>query len=184
MGTITLTVSRKEVYEEVDKTTDYTGTKLMDGDKGARDRIVATQTDLKELSRFWEEACVAANERLKEMYESGSLPTAEDYSATLNVSIAFDKSLVPSVAATLKSYFIKMITGKWYVFANKGEAGDYLSEAASLMEDVRRKLYSRKMIRSPRKKTLTSTLKYPWDLKEAEVLTGPTKETQNENNNP
>lgn len=172
MGTITLKVKRQEVYDEVDKTTDYTGAKLIEKDGGARDRIVATQTDLKELSRFWEETCVTANERLKEMYESGSLPTAEEYSATLNVSVAFDKALVPSIEATLKSFFIMMITGKWYVFANKGEAGSYFTEAASLIEDVRRKLYSRKMIRSPRKKTLTSTLKYPWEVKaEQEVKT-------------
>lgn len=152
METITLNVSRQDVYNEVDKTTDYTGSKLIDKDDNARDRVVATQTDLKELSRFWGETCVTVNERLKEMFVSGSLPTDEDYSVTLQVSVAYDKALTPSVEATLRSFFIVLITGKWYVFANKGETASYFAEASALMEDIRRKLYSRKMIKSPRKK--------------------------------
>lgn len=151
METITLNIQRADVYLEVDKTTDYTGSKLIEGDAGARERIAATQTDLKTLSRFWEEACVTANERLKEMYVESSLPTAEDYEVKLQVSVAFDKALVPSVEATLRSFFITLITGKWYVFTNKGEAASYMSEAGSLIEDVRRKLYARRMIRSPRR---------------------------------
>lgn len=152
MEIITLTVDREDVYTEVDKTTDYTGSKLIDKDSTARDRVVATQTDLKELSRFWDEACVTVNERLKEMFVSGSLPGEQDYCVTLQVSVAYDKGLTPSVEATLRSFFITLITGKWYVFANKGEAASYFTEAASLMEDIRRKLYFRKMIKSPRKK--------------------------------
>lgn len=151
MEIITLTVNREDVYNEVDKTTDYTGSKLIDNDGHARDRVTATQTDLKELSRFWEEACVTVNERLKEMYVSSSLPSAKDYSVKLQVSVAYDKALNPSVESTLRSFFIVMITGKWYVFANKGETESYFAEAAALMEDIRRKLYSRKMIKSPRK---------------------------------
>ena len=152
MGTITLNVSRTDVYTEVDKTTDYTGAKLVREDNGARDRIAATEEDLKTLSRFWDETCAAANERLKEMFAGGSPPSAEDYSVTLNVSVAFDRELAPSVEATLHSFFIMSITGKWYVFANKGEAKEYFTEAGELIEDVRRKLYSRKRPVSPRKK--------------------------------
>lgn len=154
METITLNIKRQDVYTEVDKTTDYTGAKLNDKEDGARDRIVATETDLNTLSRFWEEACAVTNERLKEMFVGSSLPSAEDYSVTLQVSVAFDKELTPSVEATLRSFFIVFITGKWYVFANKGEAKDYFDEAGELMEDVRRKLYSRKRPQSPRKRTL------------------------------
>lgn len=150
MATITLNINREDVYREVDKTTDYTGSKLIDGDDKARDRIMASEADMKNLSRFWEEACATTNERLKEMVESSSLPSAQDYSVTLKVSVAYDTVLTPSVEATLRTFFITFITGKWYVFANKGETKDYMAQASELMEDIRRKLYSRKMIRSPR----------------------------------
>lgn len=149
---IVLSVNRKDVYTEVDKTTDYTGAKLNDTVAGARDRIAVTEADLKTLSRFWEETCAVSNERLKEMFVGGSSPSAENYTVTLQVSVAYDKELTPSVEASLRSFFISSITGKWYVFANKGEAKDYFTEAAELMEDVRRKLYSRKRPVSPRRK--------------------------------
>lgn len=152
METITLSVNREDVYREVDKTTDYTGAKQIGSDPGARDRIVATESDLNVLSRFWEEACATANERLKEMFVTGSLPSERNYEATLRVSVAFDKELTPSIEATLRSFFVVIITGKWYVFANKGESESYFAEAGALIEDVRRKLYSRRMIRSPRHK--------------------------------
>ena len=152
METITLNIKRSDVYTEVDKTTDYTGAKLNQSDDGARDRIAATEEDLKTLSRFWEETCAVANERLKEKFIGSSLPSAEDYSVTLQVSVAFDKELTPSVEASLRSFFIVSITGKWYVFANKVEAKEYFTEAGELIEDVRRKLYSRKRPVSPRRK--------------------------------
>lgn len=152
METITLNVNRQDVYTEVDKTTDYTGAKLNDKDNGARDRIAATEEDLKTLSRFWEETCAVTNERLKEMFVGSSLPSDEDYSVTLQVSVSFDKELAPSVEATLRSFFIVMVTGKWYVFANKGDCKDYFEEAGALMEDIRRKLYSRRRPMSPRKR--------------------------------
>lgn len=152
MATITLNISREDVYREVDKTTDYTGSKLIDGDEKARERILASEADMKNLSRFWEEACATTNERLKEMVESSSLPNAQDYSVTLKVSVAYDTVLTPSVESTLRTFFIVFITGKWYVFANKGETKDYMAEASELMEDVRRKLYSRKAPRRPNRK--------------------------------
>lgn len=86
------------------------------------------------------------------MFIGSSLPSAEDYSVTLQVSVAFDKELTPSVEASLRSFFIVSITGKWYVFANKVEAKEYFTEAGELIEDVRRKLYSRKRPVSPRRK--------------------------------
>ena len=63
---------RDEVYEEVAKATDYTGSKLIDGDDTARDRILAADDDLAELGRFWDESVLAVNENFKEMLISGS----------------------------------------------------------------------------------------------------------------
>ena len=71
METITIQIIQEDVYEEVAKATDYTGSKLIDGDDGARDRILAADEDLAELGRFWEESVLATNENLKEMLVSG-----------------------------------------------------------------------------------------------------------------
>lgn len=176
METITIQIFQDDVYEEVAKATDYTGSKLIDGDEGARDRILAADDDLAELSRFWEESVLATNENLKEMLVSGrtklintiatptpptiSTPTENSnalppvlppvtldktgYEAVIEVSKSFDKMLTASVQSTLRSFFIASIIGQWFKFANKGEAKDYFSQAADMLESAERLLYSRK----------------------------------------
>lgn len=173
METITIQIFQEDVYEEVAKATDYTGSKLIDGDESARDRILAADDDLAELGRFWEESVLATNENLKEMLVSGrtkritptldpifpiqpadkpatqaeiAIPTLGKvgYEAVIEVSKSFDKVLTASVQSTLRSFFIASIIGQWFKFTNKGEAKDYFSQAADMMETAERLLYSRK----------------------------------------
>lgn len=188
METINITIFRDDVYEEVAKATDYTGSKLIDGDEGARDRILASDDDLAGLGRFWEETISACNESLKEMLVSGmtkqvdaytidgitfqpivrpaidDVPVLHDgnvapsamptfpypvvsktaYDAVIEVSKSFDKVLTASVQSTLRSFFIASIIGQWFKFANKGEANDYFTQAADMMETAERLLYSRR----------------------------------------
>lgn len=172
METITIVVFRDDVYDEVAKATDYTGSKLIDADQNARDRILAADEDLASLGRFWDETTMAANENLKEMLISGKrkeisisgdnqsqamdagiLPIIikkSAYEAIIEVSKNFDKGLTESVEQILRSYFIASIIGYWFKFANKEEASDYFQQAASLMEGVERLLYSRRKPTRPR----------------------------------
>lgn len=147
METITIQIFQDDVYEEVAKATDYTGSKLIDSDEGARDRILAADDDLAELSRFWEESVLATNENLKEMLVSGKTKEMlgkRGYEAVIEVSKSFDKMLTASVQSTLRSFFIASIIGQWFKFANKGEANDYFTQAADMMEAAERLLYSRR----------------------------------------
>lgn len=178
METIEITIYKDDVYDEVAKATDYTGAKLIDGDEKARDRILATDSDLSDLSRFWEEAVLATNERLKEMLVSGTtrqvlqylnpqpfddkattqaLPTDPipvrkrmAYVAKLEVSKSFDKELTASVQSTLRNFFIFSIIGQWYKLANKGEAADNFTQAGEMMTAAERLLYSRKKPTRPK----------------------------------
>jgi hypothetical protein len=147
METITIQIFQDDVYEEVAKATDYTGSKLIDSDDTARDRILAADDDLAELSRFWVEAALATNENLKEMLVSGrtkEILGKTGYEAVIEVSKSFDKMLTASVQSTLRSFFIASIIGQWFKFANKGEAKDYFTQAADMMESAERLLYSRR----------------------------------------
>ena len=151
METISIQVFKDDVYKEVAKATDYTGAKMMDADEGAYDRILATDSALSDLGRFWEESALAVNERLKQMLVSGetvSVPSVEGhrmaYAATLEVSKAFDKGLTASVESTLRNFFIASIISQWFKLANKGEAADYLSQAGEMMDGAERLLYSRR----------------------------------------
>lgn len=148
MPTIILQVNKAMVWNEVAKTSGYTGDKMTDADENAYERILITDEDQKSLQRFWEEAVAVANDQLKEMLETAS-PMNSDYRVTLHVSRSYDTVLNASVQAALTSYFISAIVGRWYKFSNKTEAESYLSEAANMMDDVLRKLYSRKRPRRP-----------------------------------
>ena len=148
MPTITLQVNKAAVWNEVAKTSGYTGDKMTDADENAYERILITDEDQKSLQRFWEEAVAVANDQLKEMLETASSMNSA-YHVTLNVSRSYDTVLNASVQAALTSYFISAIVGRWYKFSNKTEAESYLSEAANMMDDVLRKLYSRKRPRRP-----------------------------------
>ena len=144
METITITVSQSDIYNEVAKATDYTGSKLIDGDEKARDRILIADDDLKELGRFWEETVSATNENLKEMLISDITDADKYYKVILRVSKAWDKTLQNSVQSTLRSFFISSIIGQWFKFANKAEAQEYLTTAGEIMINVERLLYARK----------------------------------------
>jgi hypothetical protein len=157
METITITVYKDDVYEEVAKATDYTGAKLIDGDEKARDRILATDDELSDLGRFWEESVLATNERLKEMVVSGETKelttdagTRIAYEAVLEVSKSFDKELAPNVQSALRNFFINSIIGQWFKFANKEEATDYFTQAGDMMGGAERLLYSRKKPTRPK----------------------------------
>lgn len=143
METITLQVLKQEVYDEVAKATDYTGSKLPQSDDDARDRILIADDDLVNLGRFWDESVLATNENFKTLLVS-SHSSDRAYQVSLEVSKSFDKQLTGSVESTLRSFFIASIIGQWFKFANKNEAADYFSQAAELLETADRLLYSRK----------------------------------------
>ncbi len=178
METITIQIFKDDVYEEVAKATDYTGAKLIDGDEKARDRILATDNELSDLGRFWEESVLATNERLKEMLVSGSTKRVLDthgtaahavsahsqvsigdtlsatlkeaYVGVLEVSKSFDKALTANVESALRNFFITSIIGQWFKLSNKGEASDYFKQAGEMMDGAERLLYSRKKPTRPR----------------------------------
>lgn len=153
MPTITIKVNKTDVWNEVAKTSGYTGDKLTDSDEGAYERILITDEDQKSLQRFWEEAVAVANDQLKEMLERASAMD-KDYEVTLHVSNSYDQILNASVQAAIMSYFISAIVGRWYKFCNKVEADGYFAESAAMMDDALRKLYSRKRPRRPNRETI------------------------------
>ena len=114
-------------------------------------RIMLTDDDAKEWQRFWEESVSMANDEVKDMLVKSSA-IADDYNVELEVSRFFDTNLLPSIVASLRSYFISSIVSKWYMFCNKGEAQTYAAEALAMLTDAMRKLYSRKRPPRPNRK--------------------------------
>lgn len=143
MSSVSITVVQSSVYDEVAKATEYTGTKMLNEDSEARDRIFTTDEDLETLSRFWDEAAADCTDRFKLMTVS-AVTSGGNYVLTLDVSKSFDTNLTASVETAIKSFFISAIVGQWFKFANKPEAAEYSQIALDHLLTAERLLYSRK----------------------------------------
>ncbi len=139
-------LNKDDIYEEVAKTTLYTGAK-MDDDEKAYDRIFTTDEDKIILNRFWEESKITVCNYLKRILHSEK----EDDNVLeikLELSSSFNTSLKSSMQSSLTSFFVMNITSKWFNLTNKQEAAGCAAEAATYLEDVKRKaLYKKKPTR-------------------------------------
>lgn len=147
---ITLLVTKINVYDEVSKTSSYTGAK-MDDNGSAYMRIFTIDEDRVVLERFWNEACNKVVDLIKpfilsisKLVESHTIDIANNFTAKLGMPSSFDETLVESINTALFSFFTNYIVGKWYEFTNKGEAKEYLLSADAILEDVKSKIYYRK----------------------------------------
>lgn len=142
MKEYTLTLQKDAVYEEVAKTTSYTGSKI-DNDPNAYERIFTTDEDREMLERFWNESKNTICNSLKKFLVSEE-ETDGTYTLTLEFSSSFNDNLLASMERSLFSFFVRSITSKWYAFTNKEETADYSASAASDLDDILRKAYYKK----------------------------------------
>lgn len=169
---IALSINKEDVMREVAVTTAYTGGK-MENDENALHRISTVDEDENHLERFWEESRADICQELiglvtfEGMVSSIIKPAnplspiqpvanaaapvilpSKHYELRLDVSKSFDDALLPSMRLSLFSYFVQSIVAKWYVYTNKGEAGEYADKAATLLDDIHRKaVYKKKPTR-------------------------------------
>ncbi|MBR6775200.1 MAG: hypothetical protein IKM23_05735 [Bacteroidales bacterium] len=140
------TIDKNKIFEEVAKTTLYTGAK-MDDDEKAFDRIFTTDEDKIILNRFWEESKNTICDFLKRILSSED-EVSDVLTIKLELSASFDTSLKASMQSSLISFFVMNITSKWFNFTNKQESAGCAAEAATYLEDVKRKaLYKKKPTR-------------------------------------
>lgn len=142
MKKLILSVNKADVYNEVAKTTSYTGAK-MENDATAYTRIFTTEEDKDILERFWNESKNSVTGDLKKLLNEEKEENGT-YTLTLEVSSSFDDNLIASMQRSLFSFFVMSIVSKWYIFTNKKEAESYATSALGDMEDVMRKAYYKK----------------------------------------
>lgn len=138
---VTLSVNKKDVYKEVAQTTEYTGGKIEGND--VYENISTTDEDEGILERFWNESKNIVCNELKKVLESET-ESGDNYQLKLHLSNAFDNALTESMQRSLFSFFVMNIVSKWYTFTNKEEASGYAAEAATYMDDIKRKAFYKK----------------------------------------
>ena len=142
---ITLSIKKIDVYDEVAKTTSYVGLKQIDADDKLYDRVFTTDADRDLLERFWREACNAVTDEFKQFIISQPGQTDNGiFTVDMSMPSSFDMNLVSSVEQSPLSFFINLITSKWFSISNKGDAEYYQQEALASGNEVRRKIFYRK----------------------------------------
>ena len=148
MKTLLLTVSREDVYSEVERTTEYTGAKMMHDDEGAHDRLAVTEADRELLSRFFDEAAGVATDECKRFVDEVTLDEA-GYEARLSMSDSYDEHLSDSIRTSLRSFFVAAVIAKWCKIVGSDAGGAYSADATAAMLDVRSKIFNRKRPQKP-----------------------------------
>ena len=148
MKTLLLTVGREDVYSEVEKTTEYTGAKMMHADEGAHDRLSVTEADRELLSRFFDEAAGVATNECKRFVDEVTLDEA-GYEARLSMSDSYDEHLSDSIRTSLRNFFVAAVIAKWCKIVGSDAGAAYTADATAAMLDVRSKIFNRKRPQKP-----------------------------------
>lgn len=148
MISVTFTVHKADVYNEVAKTTSYTGIKMSGDDYS---RIFTKDEDRMMLERFFNEAANEVTDVLKPFLVTVSdtsplhcVDLTRNYVVSLDLSSSYDINLNGSIESSMFSFFTNFIVGNWYKFANKSEAEQYLEQGVNMIVDIKRKIYYRK----------------------------------------
>lgn len=149
MKELLLTAKREDVYSEVEKTTEYTGAKmLLGGDGVAHERVSATEADRELLSRFFDEAAVVATDECKRFVDEVTLDEA-GYEARLSMSDSYDEHLSDSIRTGLRNFFVAAVIAKWCKIVGSDAGAAYSADATAAMLDVRSKIFNRKRPQKP-----------------------------------
>ncbi|MCM1079097.1 MAG: hypothetical protein NC344_05650 [Bacteroidales bacterium] len=148
MINVTLRVEKEKVYEEVAKTTSYTGKKMDDED--GYDRVFTTDEDQEMLERFWNESKNTICNALKKVFLDEVETEQGEFRLQLDLSSSFDENLTTTMQSSLFSFFVMNITAKWYTLANKKEATEYATEAATYVDDIKRKAFFKRRPERPK----------------------------------
>ena len=136
------------MYSEVEKTTEYTGAKMMHADEGAHDRLSVTEADRELLSRFFDEAAGVATDECKRFVDEVTLDEA-GYEARLSMSDSYDEHLSDSIRTSLRNFFVAAVIAKWCKIVGSDAGAAYSADATAAMLDVRRKIFNRKRPQKP-----------------------------------
>ena len=144
MISVQFQIGRAAVYEEVKKTSSYSGAKTVN-DEGAYERIFVKDADEEMLGRFFDEAAASLMDLLKPFVATTGSGT--DFDVTLAMPSTFDALLQPSMQRSMFSFFVLSIVASWYDFVKDDKTEATSKDALAAMNDIRGKLYWRKPVK-------------------------------------
>ena len=138
-----LVINQSDVFAEVSKLSEYTGSKIVDEQgRDEREAVWATPLDLKSLTHLWQEAQSALETALQDFASGdGLLDGQGKYTLHLRFS---ERTAYSGLQELAHSYFVRSIAGRWFSIACKPEAEASLMTAGQTLKEMVRKLYTLK----------------------------------------
>ena len=143
---ITIAINKDNIYEQIAQNTSWIGAKSAEA--GAYDRIFTTDEDKELLELYWTESKDTLLSEIKSLVDSNS-ETNNIFTLTLNVSSRFKVALLSSIQSGIESYFENIIIAKWFNISYKTDVQSYATDAATYLDDVKKKLYYKDKPRRP-----------------------------------
>ena len=149
MQTVTLSISKKVVYNEIEKTTSYAGQKMAGEDATAYQRMRTVDDDSTQLDRFWDESKAEFCKQMKGylVRENNGIDEATgvtEIGFVLELSDSYDTVLKETMQQDLVSFFVLNIIAKWFTLANKTDAAGYKEAANNMLIGIHKNALHRK----------------------------------------
>lgn len=139
--TISISIGKADVLDEVAKTSAYIGSKKVEQKEGAYDRIFVTTEDRQMLDRFYSEGRNALTNLLRRFIVGASNDSSDDYKLELSMSSRFDEAITESMKGSMTAFLVNYIIGKWCEIANRDDTKVYADTATAMLEEVKEKAF-------------------------------------------
>jgi hypothetical protein len=144
--TLNIQVSKARVFDEVQKTTEYIGSKAVSAeDRGAYERIAAIAANREQLDRYWMEACGDAAMLLDHWMVSitsqvlthhPELDVSHDFKAVLGMPTNWPNQYANTVREKVMSYLVNSIVTKWLLLVAPSQAEAYAALATGASQQI------------------------------------------------
>lgn len=138
--------------DEIAKTTAYIGSKNIEADSSAFDRISTTDENAEMLERYWEEC----KSNLVSTITGVSVEVPAEAEPATKFSLGFDipsglwnEELQDAMQHSMFSYFVNGMLAKWLVLTNKPDVETYATQSAANLLEIQRMVYKRKRPERP-----------------------------------
>lgn len=141
MKEILISISKKEVFDEVSLKTAYTGVKT-EAEKGFYDRVATVEADKELLERLLTESFGALTDALREFIKRADFEEAS-IALTLEVSGSYDDTFTPSLKNDLFSAVAADVAQRWFRFSYAEKAEELKEEKNMFLKRAVSKLCHR-----------------------------------------
>lgn len=148
---VTCEIYQNDVFKEVNRLTNYIGSRSENDGENAYMRISTTNSDKELLDSYWRDACSIVTDMLEKRaikVDADNDSSSPSYEAIIMVhdlkSSILQKDIIQD---SLRNFFINYIAGRW--FSNIGSPNSVvcLTQADTCLYDARWKIYPRTFVR-------------------------------------